>query len=91
MSRLMSEITVEKALEILHDEGSMMGRKILCAGIEQGVFPFGVCVRLEQREYIVYENVLRDWIDERRMEYQVMSVSPELLATLRGEKNENIS
>lgn len=72
---MLSEITVETALEILKEHGStMMGRKMLCAGIKSGALPFGVCIEIESDRYIVYENQLLDWLSERMIERYVPDI-----------------
>lgn len=72
---MLSEITVERALEILKASGStMMGRKIICAGIKSGVLPFGICIEAESDRYIVYENQLLDWLNDRMIERYVPEI-----------------
>lgn len=77
-AKVLSEITVETALEILKEHGStMMGRKMLCAGIKSGALPFGICVEIESDRYIVYENQLLKWLDERMIERYVPEIPKE--------------
>ena len=62
------EISAQEALKILHDNGSRIGLQRLYAGIRQGVFPWGICIDMEDGKkpcYTVFYAPLMRWIEER--------------------------
>ena len=67
MINAIRELTAAQALDRLRNAGSIMGEIALKDGIEQGVFPFGVCVHSsgKKRTFIIYEALLEKWIAER--------------------------
>lgn len=53
----------------LRAAGLGMDKTTLANGIEQGVFPFGVCVRNESgRVFKIFDRLLDEWIEERMVE-----------------------
>lgn len=53
----------------LYDEMKRLGIRTtptrIRAGIEQGVYPFAVCIRLEGPNYEIYTHLFRKWVQER--------------------------
>lgn len=63
---MMNVIKVDKAVEILKAHGYKTANvNKIKAGIEQGLFPFGVAVHLDHTVYDIFEPLLMDWIKER--------------------------
>lgn len=59
------ELSPAEAVEILRANGSLIGLELLKAGIEQGVFPFGVYVQMGRKQHIIFRRLLMEWIAER--------------------------
>lgn len=66
MPKRIDTLTPLAAYERLRDLGiSTSPEKIRC-GIQQGVYPFGECVVMpKNREFIIYERLLNEWIEKR--------------------------
>lgn len=67
--RKIETLTPEKAAVYLRNMGLSTTAETLRQGISQGVYPFGVAIRLEKS--VVYQIFLRqldDWISERAVE-----------------------
>lgn len=59
-------ISVQEAHDILRDHGMRIDPETLRNGLEQGVFPFGDCIRNpKSREFFVYPKLLEEWMAER--------------------------
>ena len=58
-------LNVNEAVARLRENGIAIGPEVLSLGIEQGVFPFGVCVRNVKRNFFIFEKLLNEWIAER--------------------------
>ena len=76
-SKTLRTISVGEALKILNGYGMDIGRKKLCAAIQQNAVPFGTYIAMDQDEYIVYPALLHKWISERLVTEEVQ---PELAA-----------
>jgi len=62
-------LTPEEATERLRKMGMCISPEIVRGGIQQGVFPFGDCIKTEKsRRFFVYTAMLDRWIDERLAE-----------------------
>lgn len=63
---MIETITPRQAAEILRSNGMSITAETLGAGLQQGVYPFGVCVKLERSPvYQIFKPLLEKWIDER--------------------------
>ena len=61
-------ITLNETVQIFRTLGLQASEAKLGSGIEQGVYPFGVCINGEndkRRQFVVYKKLLDEWIDER--------------------------
>ena len=59
-------ISVREAVKRLHEIGMQTTEMKLKAGIQQGVYPFGVCIMNgETRSFELYRKQLEAWIAER--------------------------
>lgn len=59
-------LTPMEASRELNAMGLRCTPETLRFGIEQGVFPFGVCIRCDKRPvYQIYDTLFRRWIAER--------------------------
>jgi len=67
-------ITPAEAVEILRGYGMKIGRSALCAGIQQGSFPFGTFIQMENEVYFIYLAQLNRWIADRLMDEEVPEV-----------------
>lgn len=76
-AKTLKTISVGEALEVLNAYGMSIGRKKLCAAIQQNAVPFGTYIAMDQDEYIVYPALLQKWITERLVTEEVQ---PELAA-----------
>lgn len=59
-----STLTPEAATHIIRDAGVPIGTETLRAGIEQGVFPFGICVVQNNRKFLISKKKLVEWISD---------------------------
>ena len=60
-------LNLNEAVERLRESGMSIGAMVLGDGIEQGVFPFGVCIKRDKRNFLIFEKLLDAWIAERAM------------------------
>ena len=68
MARIVT-LTLDEARVRLRDAGLGMDAHTIADGIEQGVFPFGLCIRTERgRVFKIFARQLKEWIDARAME-----------------------
>ena len=58
-------LNVNETVQRLREHGLSIGPEVLELGIQQGVFPFGVCVQKVQRKFFIFEKLLDSWIAER--------------------------
>ena len=59
-----STVTPEEATKIIRDAGVQIGTETLRAGIEQGMFPFGICIVQNKRIFLISKKKLTEWISE---------------------------
>lgn len=58
-----------ETLKILREHGVKMSMAMLKTGLEHGIFPFGIAVKVvKNTEYEIYHKLLMDWISERSEE-----------------------
>ena len=60
----LSTVTPDEATELIRGAGVQICTQTLRAGIEQGVFPFGVCIQQDKRIFIISKKKLIEWIAE---------------------------
>lgn len=53
------------AVKVMRDAGIKSSPDRVMAGIEQGVYPWGDCIKLRSPEYTVYQKMFEQWIKER--------------------------
>ena len=59
-------VTTAEAAEVMRTAGISISAETVRNGIEQGVFPFGVCIQGEKRKvYQVYKVLLLGWLKDR--------------------------
>ena len=58
-------MTVTDAVKAMRDAGIRSSPDRVMAGIEQGVYPWGDCVKLRSLEYTVYRKMFEQWMKER--------------------------
>ncbi len=64
---MIETMNAEQATEVLRKEGMRISPGKIRLGVEQGVYPFGDCVRMEKSsECTIYTSLLRKWIAERQ-------------------------
>lgn len=66
-SIMVGTVSVRETVSILRRYGMKISEDLLRCGIEQKQFRFGSCIRTKanNRVYIIYKNLLMDWITER--------------------------
>lgn len=63
---MIETFTVRDAAAYLREHGMRISAEALSAGLEQGVYPFGICIRLERSPvYQIFKRLLDGWIAER--------------------------
>lgn len=66
---MIETLTPADATEILRKHGMKMSPDTLRCGIEQGVYPFGVCIQCgRQPVYQIFAKLFYDWIAERSVD-----------------------
>ena len=58
-------LNINETIARLRAHGLSIGQSVLSDGIEQGVFPFGVCIKKDKRNFFIFEKLLDEWIAER--------------------------
>lgn len=68
--QIIETMTPQRACERLRETGMSVGLDTMRAGIEQGAYPFGICIRTEKGNpvYQIFGKLLEDWIRERAIE-----------------------
>ncbi len=68
--QMITTMTPQAACERLRASGMSIGTDTLRAGIEQGVYPWGICIRTATGNpvYQIFGKLLEDWIAERAAE-----------------------
>lgn len=63
---MIETMTLNQASKYLRDKGLILSPDTLADGLEQGVYPFGLCVIGGQRRvFHIFPNLLDKWIAER--------------------------
>jgi hypothetical protein len=57
-------LTAVEAVSILNSAGMSISVKTLRDGIEQGVFPFGICVLSDSRIFYISKKKLAEFIED---------------------------
>lgn len=66
---MIETMTLHQASKYLRDKGLSLCSDTLADGIEQGVLPFGVCVRSEKsRVFLIFRRQVDEWLAEREEE-----------------------
>ncbi len=80
-------ISLEETIEILNEHHCTgLGRKVLEAGIKQGVFDFGKCVEMGNNRYIISKAKLMRFIEENIYDEPI---DPSILEFMKMHENEN--
>ena len=58
-------MTVAECVQALQKMGVKTSPLKLRAGISQGVYPFGVCIDMKEREFEIYSSLFYKWVEER--------------------------
>jgi hypothetical protein len=58
-------LTLAELTELLRAHGMKVGQATLADGIEQGVYPFAVCIKRKTRVFEIYTALVYKWIAER--------------------------
>ena len=61
-------LTPAETAAILREHGMKTSPEKIKAGLLCGVYPFGVCIQMRQKEYEIYKPLLMRWITEREEE-----------------------
>lgn len=62
---ILPTITVKEAAERLKNLGVKTSPTKIMVGIQQGVYPFGVCIEMDKYQYEIYERKFDEWVSER--------------------------
>lgn len=63
---MIKTMSLQECMEHLRVHGLSISQDTLANGIEQGVYPFGLCVAGEKRRvFQIFSNLLDKWIAER--------------------------
>ena len=63
---MIKTMSLQECMEHLRAHGLSISQDTLSNGIEQGVYPFGLCVSGgKQRVFQIFSNLLDKWIAER--------------------------
>ena len=63
---MIETFTIREAAAYLREHGMKISAEALSAGLEQGAYPFGICIRLERSPvYQIFKRLLDEWIAER--------------------------
>lgn len=58
-------MTVADAVKAMRDAGIKTSPDRVMTGIEQGVYPWGDCIKMRSPEYTVYRKMFEQWVKER--------------------------
>ena len=58
-------MTVDEVYRALQSMGVKTTPLKIRAAISQGVYPFGICINMENREFEIYETLFEKWVSER--------------------------
>lgn len=63
---MIKTMTLNEAADYIRSKGMSINSATLGNGLEQGVYPFGVCIRMERsRVFQIFQVLLDKWIQER--------------------------
>ena len=65
MKLILQTMTVADAVKTMREAGIKSSPDRVMAGIEQGVYPWGDCIKLRSPEYTVYRKMFEQWMKER--------------------------
>lgn len=65
MSLKIETMTPEETAAAMRDLGLRSSAQKIRDGIEQGKYPFGVCINMERREFEIYKALFDNWVSER--------------------------
>ena len=65
MKLIVQTMTVADAVKAMREAGIKTGPDRVMAGIEQGVYPWGDCIKMRSPEYTVYRKMFEQWLKER--------------------------
>lgn len=65
MKLIVQTMTVADAVKVMREAGIKTGPDRVMAGIEQGVYPWGDCIKMRSPEYTVYCKMFEQWLKER--------------------------
>ena len=64
---MVKTMTLDGTAAYLRERGVSIGNKTVADGIEQGVLPFGVCIRSEKsRVFLIFRRQVDEWLERRR-------------------------
>lgn len=69
--KILTTMTLNECAAYLRKHGLGISNVTLANGIEQGAFPFGVCIREpdgETRTFKVFRRLVDEWIAEREVD-----------------------
>ncbi len=59
-------LTPQEATDVLRQHGMKLSPDTLRCGLEQGVYPFGICIQCDRQPvYQIFSRLFYDWIAER--------------------------
>jgi len=67
----MDILSLNQTCEILKAHGMKAYPEKIGAGLQQGVYPFGVAIKMKEWTYDIYKPLLEKWIKERSNEEAV--------------------
>ena len=67
-------LNINEAVARFREAGIQTSETKLGAGIEQGKYPFAICIKIkENRNYEIYTKLLEDYLSERAVKKKVAS------------------
>lgn len=58
-------MTVAECVQALQKMGIKTSPLKVRAAISQGVYPFGICIDMKDREFEIYRSLFEKWVEER--------------------------
>ena len=58
-------MTVAEVCQALQSMGVKTSPLKIRAAISQGVYPFGICIDMKDREFEIYRSLFEKWVEER--------------------------
>lgn len=65
MKLIVQTMTVADAVKVMREAGIKTSPDRVMTGIEQGVYPWGDCIKMRSPEYTVYCKMFEQWLKER--------------------------